>query len=226
MGMKYIIYEITPLNKSVLYSYVGSTKNFRTRKCNHKNNCYNENDTKKFNFPLYQFILANGGWEAFEMNPIEEIEVENRTQARIREQFFKNDRETKFQVLNVYNPYTNRTEYYKNYCEENSEKIKKREKHYRDENSEKIKEREKKYRDENSGKKKEYLKNYREENSEKINEYQKHYRDENKQQINEKANENYICPCGGKFTTTNKIQHYKTLKHLAYVQACLTLTTL
>ena len=123
--MKYIIYEITPLNKSVLYSYVGSTKNFRTRKCHHKSRCYNEN-SKHYNLPVYNFIRENGGWDSFEMNPIEEIEVESKTQARIREQFWKENREAKFQVLNAYNPYsgfTNRTEYLKNYREENKQQI-------------------------------------------------------------------------------------------------------
>ena len=195
MGMKYIIYEITPLEKSILYSYIGSTKNFRTRKCDHKNNCYNENNTKKFNLPVYKFIRENGGWDAFEMNPIEEIEVENKTQARIREQFWKEDRETKFQVLNAINPYSgliHRTEYLKNYYQENREQIRK------------------------------LQKNYQKENNEKINEYKKHYRDENKQ----KANEKHTCFCGGKYTTQNKSTHLNSLKHQAYVQACLTPTTL
>ena len=124
--MKYIIYEITPLNKSLVYSYIGSTKNFRTRKFQHKSRCYYEKDIIHYNFPLYNFIRENGGWDAFEMNPIEEIEVENKTQARIKEQFWKEDREAKFQVLNAYNPYsgfTNRTEYLKNYREENKQQI-------------------------------------------------------------------------------------------------------
>ena len=128
--MKFIIYEIVPLNKSVLYSYVGSTKNFRRRKFEHKSICYSGNNTKKYNLPVYKFIRANGGWDSFEINPIEEIEVETKTQARIREQFFKNDRETKFQMLNAINPYNGLTkkERNKNYREQNSEKIKKREK--------------------------------------------------------------------------------------------------
>ena len=180
MGMKYIIYEITPLNKTILYSYIGSTKLFRTRKCDHKSRCNNEN-SKQYNYPLYKFIRENGGWEAFEMNPIEEIEVESKTQARIKEQFWKEDRETKFQMLNVWNPYSDKAEYFKNYYQENIEKMK---------------------------------------------ELHKKYRDENKQKINEKANENYICPCGGKFTTSNKARHLNSLKHQAYVKACLTPTTL
>jgi hypothetical protein len=91
--MKYIIYEITPLDKSILYSYVGSTKNFRTRKFQHKSRCYYEKDIKRFNLSVYKFIRENGGWDAFQMNPIEEIEVEYKTLARIKEQFWKEDRE-------------------------------------------------------------------------------------------------------------------------------------
>jgi hypothetical protein len=129
------------------------------------------------------------------MNPIEEIEVENKTQARIREQYFKKERERKIQVLNAYNPYsgfTNKTEYNKNYYQENSEQIKK----------------------------------YYEENREEIREQQKLYYKENKQKINEKANEEQTCPCGGKFTTSNKKKHLRSLKHLTFTQACLTPTTL
>jgi hypothetical protein len=142
MGMKYIIYEITPLDKSLVYSYIGSTKNFRTRKFQHKNRCYYEKDIKNYNLPVYQFIRENGGWDAFEMNPIEEIEVENKTQARIREQFFKNEREKNIQMLNAYNPYSGLIiqEYRKQYREENSEKIKEANKKYRDENKQKINE--------------------------------------------------------------------------------------
>jgi len=153
--MKYIIYEITPLDKSIVYSYVGSTKNFRNRKFQHKSICDNKNNTKKYNYPLYSFIRANGGWAAFEMNPIEEIEVETKLQARIREQFWKEDREKKQQILNAINPYSGLSK----------------------------------------------------------DEYQKKYKDENKQEIREKANEKHICMCGGKYTTTSKIQHLKTLKH-------------
>ena len=191
MGMKYIIYEITPLNKSILYSYIGSTKNFRRRKFEHKSVCYNEN-SKHYNLPVYQFIRENGGWDSCELNPIEEIEVESKTQARIREQFWKEDRETKIQVLNAINPYSDKAEYLKNYYQENSEKIKK----------------------------------YYEENREEIREQQKLYYQENKQQINEKQKQKHTCPCGGKYTTIHKNRHLKTLKHLAYVKACLTPTTL
>jgi hypothetical protein len=180
MGMKYIIYEIAPLDKSILYSYIGSTKNFRRRKFEHKSVCENEN-SKKYNFPLYKFIRENGGWDSCELNPIEEIEVETKTQARIREQFWKENRETKFQVLNAVNPYTNRTEYQNKYREENKEELQK---------------------------------------------YQKIYRDENKQQINQKKKQKHTCPCGGHFTTTSKARHFKTLKHIAFVEACLTSPTL
>jgi hypothetical protein len=161
MGMKYIIYEIAPLDKSILYSYIGSTKNFRRRKCDHKTNCYNENNTKKFNYPLYSFIRENGGFDAFEMNPIEEIVVESKTQARIREQFWKENRETKFQMLNAWNPYSDLTD----------------------------------------------------------NERYKIYYQENKEQIQKQRNTKNTCPCGGKYTTTGKTQHFKSLKHQAYVQA-------
>ena len=42
----------------------------------------------------------------------------------------------------------------------------------------------------------------------------KQYRDNNKDKINKKN----ICGCGGKFTNSNKSMHYKTKKHLNYLE--------
>ena len=37
---------------------------------------------------------------------------------------------------------------------------------------------------------------------------------ENKEEVNKKFN----CPCGGKYTKTNKAIHFKTKKHLKYLE--------
>jgi hypothetical protein len=67
-------------SKSVVYRivqnhtthYIGSTTSFVKRKANHKSDCKNPKK-KSFNFPLYKFIRANGGWDnGFEMVLIQE----------------------------------------------------------------------------------------------------------------------------------------------------------
>jgi len=81
----YIIYKIqclTDISGALLY--VGSTRNFRQRKCNHKSHCNNIN-AQEYNFPVYQMIRANGGWDNWEMVPIEELNG-TKIQASIREQ--------------------------------------------------------------------------------------------------------------------------------------------
>ena len=48
---QYIIYEIRPINKDVVYSYIGSTISYRNRKAQHKRNCINST------LKLYIFLL-------------------------------------------------------------------------------------------------------------------------------------------------------------------------
>ena len=46
---------------------------------------------------------------------------------------------------------------------------------------------------------------------------QKEYRLENNEDLRSKANEKFICPCGGKYTRSHKLQHFKSKKHINYV---------
>ena len=62
----------------------------------------------------------------------------------------------------------------------------------------------------------ESVKAYHEENKEKLNEQKKIYRKANKEKLNEKANEKFVCECGGKYTHANKLTHIKTKKHIDY----------
>ena len=72
------------------------------------------------------------------------------------------------------------------------------------------KEYKKEYYKENVNKKKDYY----DENSAKILAKCKEYRDENK----EKRYEKFACPCGGKYTYCSRSQHFKTKKHLKYLE--------
>ena len=81
----YTFYEIVCKDENIEHLYVGSTKNFRNRKWQHKQCCENENN-KSYDKQLYQLIRENGGWDNFEMKPLEVSECESITHARIREQ--------------------------------------------------------------------------------------------------------------------------------------------
>lgn len=52
--------------------YVGHTTDFTNRKGTHKSNCNNPNNNK-YNFKVYQFIRANGGFENWSMIQLEEF---------------------------------------------------------------------------------------------------------------------------------------------------------
>ena len=54
------VYKIQHKTKSELL-YIGSTINFSSRKCTHKNN----SDDLNINSKLFQLIRANGGWRQF-----------------------------------------------------------------------------------------------------------------------------------------------------------------
>jgi hypothetical protein len=85
MSKTYIIYQIRALDPNIEHVYVGSTQDFTKRKCRHKTNCYNPND-RSYKIPLYQFIRANGGWDAFEMVPLKEVQCDTKLKARMTEE--------------------------------------------------------------------------------------------------------------------------------------------
>lgn len=66
--------------------YIGSTSNFKNRKYHHKNQCCNQN-YRDYNFPVYQFIRANGGWDEWIMTPIEEYSCDSKKELEIRERY-------------------------------------------------------------------------------------------------------------------------------------------
>lgn len=106
----YVMYEIRPLDQTKTFSYIGSTINFTRRKCEHKNVCYN-NKKREYNTPLYQYIRDNGGWEEFEMVPIEEYSCDTTIQAKIREQHWIEERKQSKKLMNTVSAYVDTKEY-------------------------------------------------------------------------------------------------------------------
>jgi GIY-YIG catalytic domain len=115
MSKTFIIYQIYNISLPD-FLYIGSTENFTQRKYNHKLNC-----KKKINFKLYQIINDNGGWDCWEMNPLEKYVCDTKLQARIREQYWI---EFKKSNLNSNNAFKDNKEYQKQYYIENKDKIK------------------------------------------------------------------------------------------------------
>lgn len=60
---------------------------------------------------------------------------------------------------------------------------------------------------------KDKIKEYYEANKDKYNENNKAYREANKDNIREKENKKYECPCGGRYTHTNKSKHTNSKMH-------------
>ncbi len=67
--------------------YVGSTKNLRVRKGQHKVCCNNAN-TKQYNFNVYQFIRANGGFSKWDLIQLERFEYNTRNELNARERYY------------------------------------------------------------------------------------------------------------------------------------------
>lgn len=136
---KTVIYKIVSNDLNIKEVYVGSTTNFTKRKCQHKSSCNNIND-KKYNYKLYQFIRANGGWNSFSMIEIEKYICSDGNESRAKErQWF----EQLNAQLNMVCPgaYVNgKKEYIKIYKETNKEEIKQYYKIYNETNKDKINE--------------------------------------------------------------------------------------
>ena len=192
---KSIIYKIQHLEKPELL-YVGSTTNFKMRKCQHKANCLNETSVK-YNSPLYQSIRANDGWYSFSMIQIKEFPCNTKRELEAEE--FKLIQELKA-TLNTHKYTTEQTPI--------------RKKIYREANKETIKIKDKEYRELNKDKFKQHYQEHKEE----VKEHNKNYRLENAAKIKESKSKKYDCPCGGKYCHSDKAQHYKTLKHLKYLK--------
>lgn len=80
---KFCIYKIyQQSNPDIIY--IGSTTDFNRRKSNHKKNCSNR-VSKKYRYPLYQYIRACGGWENFTIEKVEDYPCKSRGEGVLRE---------------------------------------------------------------------------------------------------------------------------------------------
>ena len=241
---KSIVYKLGCNDTTVLKFYIGSTHDEIQREQKHKSTCNNENH-HGYNYKVYEFIRANGGWDNWKFEVIEHYPCDNKIQLKIREQYYYDKLNPE---LNTYRPFVSEEkikEYRKisteKYREEHKEEILISTAKYREEHKEEIliskakyrenhKEEILKYREEH----KDYHKNYSakhyqdnkeeilsrhskyiQEHKEKINEYIAKYREDNKDTINHKN----VCECGGRYTSKHISTHYKSKKHIAFINS-------
>ena len=82
----YIIYKIVHKQNDSLM-YIGSTTNFKSRANHHRLTCTNPK-YKCYDMYLYQVIREHGGWENWEMSPLEVLENSTKKDAAVRQQDF------------------------------------------------------------------------------------------------------------------------------------------
>lgn len=61
-------------------------------------------------------------------------------------------------------------------------------------------------------------KQYREDNKEYTKEYNKKYREKNKEILLKKEKEKYTCVCGSTIRKSDKARHFKTKRHLKFIE--------
>jgi hypothetical protein len=153
----------------------------------HKTRCTNEK-SKAYHFKLYQNIRANGGWENWQMIPLEKYPCDDKIQACIREQYWIGQLQSKLNEKKAFRT----QEEIRTYDTECS----------------------KKYYYKNQIKKCEYQKEYYNLNIETIRTYRQ--LPNVKYNANERQKQKCTCECGGKYTYGNKSNHIKTQTHLHF----------
>ena len=197
---------MTNYNNSIIYKllrkddfdnlniYIGSTCNFRNRKCRHKFNTISEK-SKNYYMDLYTYIRNNGGFDEWTMIQIENFKCNTKKELEARERYWVELLKPK---LNSRVP--NRTL-----------------KECKIDNIERYKEYDKKYYEEHKEQKKEYAKKYNEENKEVITKRKQKYIENNREEINRRKREQaavkVTCECGCIVRTDNLTNHKKTQKH-------------
>jgi hypothetical protein len=101
-----VIYVIRCDDFNITDEYIGSTTNFRRRKCEHKSTSTNESH-KNHNSKLYKTMRENGGWDNWKIIQLEEYPCEDKRQAEAREEYWRKERQAK---LNMVRPFVTEDE--------------------------------------------------------------------------------------------------------------------
>ena len=140
---KSMIYKLCCKDANITDIYIGSTTNFKNRKCQHKYQSINEN-SKEYNKYKYKFIRDNGGFENFDMILVENVNVNTKRELEQIERKYIDELKP---TLNIRTSYLSIED-----IEDTKEQKKSYDKKYNEENKTEILERKKKYREENRNK--------------------------------------------------------------------------
>ena len=110
----YTFYKIVCLDDSCELCYVGSTVNWKARCYMHKICCTNEN-SKQYNFKVYQTIRENGGWCNFKMIQIGQAEQLTLRQAQKIEDDYRIELKANMNDRRCYTTEEQKREYEKEY---------------------------------------------------------------------------------------------------------------
>jgi hypothetical protein len=243
-----ILYKIRYKTDEIKDCYVGSTTGaFEVRKRCHKSDVYNSR-SKRHNYRVYTFIRANGGWDDWIMELIEEYPCRNKKELLARESYWirslcatlnvtmpgrtkKENYEENKEIISA-----KRKEYYaanrdrlnaaaKEHRENNKEYIIAREKAYIEANRERITARKKAYYDANRDRNIAYSKAYSEANKEILAEKRQIFLETNKERLSAERKTRIICECGAAISACSKYRHKKAPRHVAYIASIALPTT-
>lgn len=110
---KCIIYKIQSKDPQITDVYIGSTCSFSQRKANHKQytNC---DYLRQYQYPLYKFIREHGGYDQFEMIPLERYtECKDHMDKSMRERKWYDEYKLTCNMLNSHIPNRSKKQYYK-----------------------------------------------------------------------------------------------------------------
>jgi hypothetical protein len=131
------IYKLCCVDTDIEEIYIGSTKNFNRRRTSHKSRCNNEN-SNAYNYYVYQFVRANGGFNNWRIIQLESVNYETRRDLEAHERRWIEQLKPE---LNKQIPTRTQEEYYEN----NKDKIKEYGKEQYENNKDKFKKKNKEY---------------------------------------------------------------------------------
>jgi len=116
---KYTIYQIKHNDPTVCLNYVGSTTDFNQRESVHK---FRTRNIESYKCLLYKTIRESGGWDSFNIQPVETLECDRR-EAEAREGYWIKTLSANMNTYNKSRATTTSREYHKQYYLDNREKI-------------------------------------------------------------------------------------------------------
>ena len=119
-----IIYKIVCNDFNIKDLYVGHTTDLVKRRSHHRTNCNNMNNNSTYELKIYKVIRENGGWDNWGVVVIENYEAcKNAEEARTRERYWFEILHANLNSVRPIRTLEEKTEYHKDYYENNKECI-------------------------------------------------------------------------------------------------------